>query len=57
MRSLDPSVENPSKALENQPGSFNGCSHLVERNLWGELQTKQLLGVLLRMGATLGQAL
>lgn len=57
MRSLEPSVENPSKALEHQPGSSNGCSHLVEKNLWGGLQTKQLPGVLMRMGATLGQGL
>lgn len=57
MRSLDPAVENPSKALERQPGSSNGCSHLVERSLWGGLQTKPLPGVLMRVGATLGQGL
>lgn len=57
MRRLDPSVENPSKALEHEPGSPNGCSHLVEKSLWGGLQTKQQPGVLMRMGTTLDQGL
>lgn len=53
MRSLAAPVENPSKALQRQPGSSNGCSHLVERSLWGGLRTKQLPGTRRRIGVCL----
>lgn len=53
MRSLAVPVENPSKALQRQPGSSNGSSHLVERSPWGGLRTQQLPGAVRRMGVCL----